>query len=113
LIADDNPDVADSLASLLKSMEQDVRVVYSGEEAVRVFSEYSPDVVFMDINMPDMDGLEAIESIRKQSDGARAMICTLSGHGKQHASLAFTAGADGHLVKPIGRAELTAVLERV
>jgi CheY-like chemotaxis protein len=63
--------------------------------------------------MPDMDGLEAIESIRKQSDGARAMICTLSGHGKQHSALAFTAGADGHLVKPIGRAELAAVLERI
>jgi signal transduction histidine kinase len=113
LIADDNPDVADSLASLLKSMEHDVRVVYSGEEAVRAFSEYTPDLVFMDINMPDMDGLEAIESIRKQSDGARAMICTLSGHGKQHSALAFTAGADGHLVKPIGRAELAAVLERI
>jgi CheY-like chemotaxis protein len=112
LIADDNADVADSLARLLESMHHEPHVVYSGNDAVHAYAELAPDVVFMDISMPDMDGFEAIEKIRKSAGGERALICTLSGHGKQHAARAFTAGADGHLVKPVGRAELAAVLER-
>ena len=112
LIADDNADVADSLARLIESMNHEARVVYNGSDAVRAYSDFSPDVVFMDINMPDMDGFEAIAKIRETTGGSRALICTLSGHGQQHAALAFTAGADGHLVKPVGRAELNAVLER-
>ena len=93
-------------------MAHDVRVAYRGQEAVRAYSEFAPNVVFMDINMPDMDGLEAIAKIREASGGARTLICTLSGHGTEHARQAFEAGADGHLVKPIGRAELSAVLAR-
>ena len=112
LIVDDNPDVADSLAKLLESMAHDVRVAYRGEEAVSAYSEFAPNVVLMDINMPDMDGLEAIAKIREAPGGDRTLICTLSGHGTAHASRAFEAGADGHLVKPIGRAELSAVFAR-
>jgi signal transduction histidine kinase len=112
LIVDDNGDAADSLAKLLASMGQDVRVVYSGRDAIEAYAAFSPGVVLMDIDMPDMDGLEAIGRIRASSGGARALICTLSGHGKTHAARAFAAGADGHLVKPVGRDHLCLVLER-
>jgi CheY-like chemotaxis protein len=113
LVVDDNVDVADSLAKLLESMEHEVRVAYRGQDGVDAYSEFAPDVVFMDINMPDMDGLQAIAKIRETPGGTRTLICTLSGHGKAHAARAFEAGADGHLVKPVGRAELHAVFERV
>jgi signal transduction histidine kinase len=112
LVVDDNADVAESLAKLLASMQHDVRVASGGHEAVRAYAEFAPEVVLMDINMPDMDGLEAIAKIRESPGGERPLICTLSGHGKTHAARAFAAGADGHLVKPVGRAELSAVLER-
>ena len=72
----------------------------------------SPDVVLMDIDMPDMDGLEAITKIRATTGGDRTLICTLSGYGKGHAARAFEAGADGHLVKPVGREQINAVLAR-
>jgi signal transduction histidine kinase len=112
LIVDDNADAADSLAQLLQSMDREVRVAYRGDDAVHAYAEFTPDVVFMDINMPGIDGLEAIAKIREAPGGAGTMICTLSGHGKGHAKRAFDAGADGHLVKPVGRAELGAVLDR-
>jgi CheY-like chemotaxis protein len=104
--------VAESLAKLLTSMQHEVRVASGGHEAVRAYAEFAPEVVLMDINMPDMDGLEAIAKIRKAPGGERALICTLSGHGKTHVERAFEAGADGHLVKPVGRADLDAVFER-
>ncbi len=113
LLADDNVDAADSLARVLIAMGHEVRVVYSGEEAVATYATFHPDVVLMDINMPDMDGFRAIERIREGAGGRRAVICTLSGHGNTHAPRAFAAGADGHLVKPIGQTELRAVLDRV
>jgi CheY-like chemotaxis protein/two-component sensor histidine kinase len=112
LVVDDNADVAESLAKLLTSMQHEVRVASGGHEAVRAYAEFAPEVVLMDINMPDMDGLEAIAKIRKAPGGERALICTLSGHGKTHVERAFEAGADGHLVKPVGRADLDAVFER-
>jgi signal transduction histidine kinase len=112
LVVDDNVDAADSLAQLLQSMDRSVRVAYRGDDAVTAYTEFSPDVVFMDINMPGIDGLEAIAKIREVPGGAGTMICTLSGHGRGHAKRAFEAGADGHLVKPIGRTELRAVLDR-
>ena len=112
LIVDDNADVADSLAKLLESMAHDVRVAYRGRDAVSAYCEFAPNVVFMDINMPDTDGLDAIAKIREAPGGSDTLICTLSGHGEAHPERAFEAGADGHLVKPIGRAELSAVLAR-
>jgi signal transduction histidine kinase len=112
LIVDDNVDAADSLARIVTSMGHEVRVVYSGGAAIESYSSFEPDVVFMDINMPDMDGLEAVVKIRASRDGGRALICTLTGHGKSHAALAFAAGADGHLVKPVGRSDLDLVFAK-
>jgi signal transduction histidine kinase len=112
LIVDDNVDAADSLAKLLAAMGHEVRVVYRGRRAIEAYGEFSPHVVFVDINMPDMDGFETIGHIRGGPGGAHALICTLSGHGKTYAARAFEAGADGHLVKPVGRDDLSLVLER-
>jgi CheY-like chemotaxis protein len=112
LIVDDNVDAADSLAKLLLSMGQHVRVVYRGRDAIPAYAAFAPDVVLMDINMPDMDGFQTIAQLRAAAHGDRALICTLSGHGQSYATRAFAAGADGHLVKPVGRDDLGLVLER-
>jgi signal transduction histidine kinase len=112
LIVDDNVDAADSLGRVLGSMGHQVRVVYSGADAIRLHAAFAPDIVLMDINMPDMDGLQTIAKLREGPHGDRALICTLSGHGQTHAERAFAAGADGHLVKPVGRDDLVLVLQR-
>lgn len=112
MIVDDNVDAANSLAELLQLMGHQPLVTYRGQEALRVYAEFAPDLVLMDIAMPDMDGLETIRKLRATDDGAEALICTLTGHGKEHAAQAFEAGADAHLVKPVSRVDLDAVLAR-
>jgi CheY-like chemotaxis protein len=109
LIVDDNVDAADSLAGLLKSQGHEVRVVYRGEDGLDEYAVFAPNVIFMDINMPGMDGLQAIAKIRATAQGPRPLICTLSGHGKTYASRAFEAGADTHLVKPVSSEDLGSV----
>jgi signal transduction histidine kinase len=113
LIVDDNVDAADSLAEVLKLRGHEPHVVYRGRAAIDACERFAPDVVFMDIAMPDMDGLETIRKIRAAHAGDAVRICTLTGHGKGHASQAFAAGADAHLVKPVSPADLDAVLARI
>jgi signal transduction histidine kinase len=113
LIVDDNADAVDTLATLLTSMEQDVRIAYNGRAALEIAAAFCPEVVFMDITMPDLDGFQTITRLRRIEGARNAFICTLSGHGESHARLAAAAGADRHLVKPVGKADLRQVLEAI
>ena len=65
LLVDDDRDVADSLAEVLRLLDYDVLVVYGGGEAVGVAGRYRPDVIILDINMPGMDGLQAARELKR------------------------------------------------
>ena len=65
LLVDDDRDVADSLAEVLRLLDYDVRVVYGGDEALGVAGDYRPDVVILDINMPGIDGLQAARELKR------------------------------------------------
>ena len=102
LVADDNHDAAGTLALLIGTMGHDVRVAHDGLEAVRIAEEFSPAIIFMDVSMPQLDGLEAARRIRRLPGGKEIRICALTGYG-QHSDRARSAeaGVDTHLVKPV------------
>jgi signal transduction histidine kinase/CheY-like chemotaxis protein len=107
LIADDNLDAANSLASLLESNEHSVRVCFDGASAFETASQWGPEVAFLDLNMPPPDGIELAKMLRKQPWGRDMKLVALTGMG-QPADIARTraAGFDEHLTKPASTPEL-------
>jgi CheY-like chemotaxis protein/anti-sigma regulatory factor (Ser/Thr protein kinase) len=101
LVVDDNQDAANSLAMLLKLQGHEVRVAFSGMGAVEMTKTYTPDVVFMDIGMPGMDGYEAARRIREQPGLGKVVMAALTGWGQQEdRRRTAEAGFNHHLVKP-------------
>ncbi len=114
LLAEDNP-INQHLARLaLEKRGHQVVVVEDGREAVDILQRESFDVVLMDLSMPQMDGLEATASIRKQEQGTarHVPILALTAHAlRGDKARCLAAGMDGYLSKPLRVAELCAAVE--
>ena len=107
LIVDDDRDVANSLCLLLETMGVAARAAYSGLEALNLLAEVAPDVIFVDIGMPSMDGYATAVALRARPEGRRARLVALSGWGaEKDRQRSKEAGFDVHVVKPIDVAEL-------
>jgi len=111
LVVDDNVDAATSLSLLLRMTGHEVSTACDGVEAVDATRTFAPQVIFMDLGMPRMDGLEATRRIRQLEDGDAIVIIALTGWG-QDADRQRTreAGINHHLVKPVSIEALEQVL---
>ncbi|MBI1918394.1 MAG: response regulator [Planctomycetes bacterium] len=109
LVADDCPDTRKSMRMLLKAWGHDCRDAADGEEAVRLATDYHPDVVFLDILMPGVDGYEAARRVRHVDPTLR--LIAMTGHtGPGDVLAALDAGFDHFLVKPCAPKELESLL---
>ena len=111
LVVDDNIDAAQSLAGILEIAGHEVRTAADGVQAVEATERFEPHVVFMDLGMPRMDGLEAARRIRQLPKGRDTMLVAVTGWG-QLADRERTrdAGFDQHLVKPVSVEEVEKAL---
>ncbi|WP_424362923.1 ATP-binding protein [Methylocystis parvus] len=111
LVVDDDRDVADSFALLLTTMGVESRVAYGGQEALGALSEFRPNLVFLDLGMPEMDGYETARQILATPGGKDAMLIALSGWGQsEDRDRTREAGFSHHFVKPISRDALRQVV---
>ena len=111
LVADDNRDAADSLGMILGMWGHDVRVAHGGREALQAAAEFRPDVVLLDIGMPDLNGYETAQALRATPGGAQLELIALTGWGHpDDKRRAAEAGFDRHLTKPVDPAELERLL---
>ena len=114
LIVDDIPETRSHLAKLL-SFESDIEVVgsaASGSEAIELAESLRPDVVLMDINMPDMDGIAATEQLTNRTPTAAVVMMSVQGEA-DYLRRSMLAGAREFLVKPFSSDELTASIRQV
>jgi CheY-like chemotaxis protein len=112
LIADDNRDCADSLAMLLTDEGFSVRTAYDGRGALEAAREFRPQVVVLDIRMPNMTGFEAARAFKQQTGGEPPVLIAITGiPGESDHLRATMSGFDYYLGKPVAPADIISVLQ--
>jgi CheY-like chemotaxis protein/two-component sensor histidine kinase len=111
LVVDDNVDAAESLAMLLDLSGHTTRLAHSGKEALTATREFKPQVIFLDIGLPELNGYEVAEFIRADNEIQQPLLVALTGWGAEDdRRRAQEAGFDRHLVKPVESSTLEEVL---
>ena len=111
LVVDDNRDGAETMATMLTLLGHEVYKAHDGAEAIETAERVRPELILMDIGMPQINGLDATRAIRARPWSQGTTIVALTGWGQEgDRERSQTAGCDGHLVKPVGLAELEALL---
>ena len=102
LVVDDLSDAAASLAMVCQLYGAEARTARDGVEALALGASFRPDVVLMDISMPNMNGYEAARRLRAEAWGKSVVLIALTGWGRTaDVEAARLAGFDGHLLKPV------------
>ena len=113
LVVDDNMDAADMLVMMLQIFGHDVRAAYTGQTALATAIEYHPDVVLLDIGLPDMNGYEVARHLRQHPQTKDARLIAMTGYGQDaDRQRSEEAGCECHLVKPVDPQELQDLLAR-
>jgi PAS domain S-box-containing protein len=111
LVVDDNRDAARLLGIVVEKLGNDVRLAFDGIEAVEAASEFCPDIVFLDLGMPRLDGYGAARELRRMAHGHEMLLVALTGWGQDGDRLrSKEAGFDHHLVKPADPEQLKRIL---
>lgn len=102
LLVDDEPDILEILSYPLKNQGFQVHTANNGLEAINLAKDIQPHLIVLDVMMPEMDGIEACEIIRKDPKISNSLITFLSARGEDYSKIAgFNAGADDYITKPI------------
>jgi DNA-binding NarL/FixJ family response regulator len=114
LLCDDHTILRDGLRNLLEG-EPDLQVVgeaSDGQQAIQAVRDLQPDVVLMDINMPGMSGMEAVEKLTAEFEGIRILILTMFNH-EEYLFRTIRAGAKGYLLKDSPVSEVVEAIRKV
>jgi CheY-like chemotaxis protein len=111
LVVDDNQPAAEILGKLLEFKGHKVNIVYTGQGALKAVSDFGPEIVLLDIGLPDIDGYEVAKQLRGKNYDSK--LIALTGYGQdEDKSKARAAGFDHHLTKPVALLELENVLAK-
>ena len=114
MVIDDDHRAAAYLADLLRLGGHSVVIVHSPRNAMRVLNEVVPDVLFVDVNLPGIDGFEVCRFLRRDPLTEAVPIIIVSAHGEQsYRDMAVAAGANVYLVKPAMLEDLEKALQDV
>jgi PAS domain S-box-containing protein len=114
LVVDDNRDAADTMEQLLQSMGQEVSTVYDGAAAVLIAKTFKPELVFLDIGMPQMSGYEVAGALQSEDADIKPVMVAITGWGQDaDKARAEDAGFRYHFVKPMSIETLRTILTEV
>lgn len=114
LVVDDREDVTMSLALLLRKLGHNVQVAYKAQEAMRKGEDFHPDIIFLDIGLPDRSGYDVCKDIRQSDWGHASFIVALTGRNEAEDMIrAAHTGFDRHVGKPMSLPTLQEILHTV
>ena len=106
LVVEDEQSISNFISTILSANDYDVLAVRTGEEALTMISSHCPDLIVLDLGLPDMDGIEVLKSVRKWSN-LPVVVVSARQHENDKVE-ALDCGADDYLTKPFGTDELLA-----
>ena len=111
LVVDDSEDSAEMMRELLRLLGHDVRIAFDGQRALEVTHEFKPEIVFLDIGLPSMNGFEVARRMRQIPGCAAIPIIAVSGYAREtDREETRKAGFTEHLAKPVDVARLEQLL---
>jgi CheY-like chemotaxis protein len=111
LVVDDQREIADALTRLLQTLGYEAKAVYDGPRAVDEAADFLPDLMFIDIGMPGIDGYKTVARIRGHRECAHVILIALTGWGRpEDRQRAYESGFDLHITKPMNIDKLMEVL---
>jgi DNA-binding response OmpR family regulator len=114
LIADDEPSIVAALEFLLQRNEYEVRVARNGDDALQLIEAFRPDLVLLDVMMPQKSGYEVCARVRQRTEWRDIKIVMLSARGRDaEVSRGLSAGADAYVIKPFSTRELMGKIEEL
>lgn len=114
LVVDDNVDSAETLAMLLEASGHDVQTAYNGQSGLEAALEYQPDMMLLDIGLPELNGYEVARRIRQHPLLKHMVLVAMTGYGQEtDRQYSREAGFDHHLVKPANFDEVLSILATV
>ena len=112
LVVDDNVDAADVMAMMLEMHDCHAMTVNNGRDALTASAAFLPDMILLDIGLPDMDGYEVARRLRDDPRTSAVLLVALTGWGSASDRLRSTAaGFDAHLTKPVEVATILSLLQ--
>ena len=107
LVVDDDPDVVTVVKGILNSGDYKVLCAYNGEQVFTRLQEERPDLIILDIKMPEMDGLEVLKRLKTAPETSYIPVVLLTGNGQYHDVLkGYRLGTDYYMSKPFTSAQL-------
>jgi len=102
LLVDDEPDIIDLITYNLEKEGYEIQSATNGRDAIEMAKRFVPDLILLDVMMPEMDGIETCVELREQDSLRNAIIAFLTARGEDYSQIAgFEAGADDYISKPI------------
>jgi len=112
LVVDDDLDTVHSMALLLRGSVHEVQFAINGIAALYVAEKFHPEVVLLDLGLPDGDGVNLARKIRRSPELRQARVIAITGKGEAHRSRALDAGCDEFVVKPLDPRLLDELVEK-
>jgi CheY-like chemotaxis protein len=111
LVVDDHPDTAEVLSVLFHMLGHETRCALRGRDALQLAREMDPDLILLDLGLPDITGYEVIRELRADPRGSDRFIAAVTGHARpSDMSRSALEGFDEHIVKPIDISKIRDVL---